>query len=164
MFDDTNVFTSFAVPPEDDSLPFSYLPVPSMDILRHELQDRIKVRITSPSLPNPHPHPLPHPHRHPLLLASVLSAGNPCGADTRQNPLIHDSERSRVRLHNPMPPYMSTRHGARATSELGPTSPTLRHKSSFDALRQTPGLERWAGVIERRHKLTQPFLFLSKLL
>lgn len=44
VFEDTNVFTSFAVPPEDENLPFSYLPVPSMDTLRHELQDRIKVR------------------------------------------------------------------------------------------------------------------------
>eukprot|EP00752_Nemacystus_decipiens_P011484 g10196.t1 len=42
VLEDTNVFTSFAVPPEDENLPFSYLPVPSMDILRHELQDRIK--------------------------------------------------------------------------------------------------------------------------
>lgn len=44
VFEDTNVFTSFAVPPEDENLPFSYLPVPSMDVLRHDLQDRIKVR------------------------------------------------------------------------------------------------------------------------
>ena len=56
VFEGTNVFTSFAVPPEDDSLPFSYLPVPSMDVLRHELQDRIKVRdkrVLNSSLPLP---------------------------------------------------------------------------------------------------------------
>lgn len=55
MFEDANVFTSFAVPPEDENLPFSYLPVPSMDILRHELQDRIKVRRCPVSLLSPGP-------------------------------------------------------------------------------------------------------------
>lgn len=55
VFEDTNVFTSFAVPPEDEDLPFSYLPVPSMDILRNELQDRIKARNSRLLCPHPPP-------------------------------------------------------------------------------------------------------------
>lgn len=51
VFEVTNVFTSFAVPPEDPDLPFSYLPVPSMDVLRHDLQDRIKVGPAPLALP-----------------------------------------------------------------------------------------------------------------
>lgn len=45
VFEETNVFTSFAVPPEDEDLPYSYLPVPSMDFLKQELQDKIKVNL-----------------------------------------------------------------------------------------------------------------------
>ncbi|CAM9319062.1 unnamed protein product, partial [Hapterophycus canaliculatus] len=36
------IFTSFAVPPDDLDIPFSYLPVPSMEILKQDLQERIK--------------------------------------------------------------------------------------------------------------------------
>lgn len=45
MFEETNVFTSFAVPPDDEDLPYSYLPVPTMDFLKQDLNDRIKVVI-----------------------------------------------------------------------------------------------------------------------
>ncbi|CAM9099296.1 unnamed protein product [Ectocarpus fasciculatus] len=43
VFQETNVFTSFAVQPEDLDLDSaSYVPVPSMDYLKQDLQDRIK--------------------------------------------------------------------------------------------------------------------------
>lgn len=43
VFGDTNVFTSFAVPPDDLDKPYSYLPVPSMDFLKEDLQAKIEV-------------------------------------------------------------------------------------------------------------------------
>ncbi|CAN0563757.1 unnamed protein product, partial [Ectocarpus sp. 12 AP-2014] len=43
VFQETNVFTSFAVQPEDLDLDSAlYIPVPSMDYLKQDLQDRIK--------------------------------------------------------------------------------------------------------------------------
>lgn len=44
VFQETNIFTSFAVQPEDLDLDSaSYVPVPSMNYLKQDLQDRIKV-------------------------------------------------------------------------------------------------------------------------
>lgn len=46
--EETNVFTSFAVPPDDIDAATPYLPVPSMKFLQQDLDGRIKVKSSLP--------------------------------------------------------------------------------------------------------------------